>query len=337
MLLTRDKFRDSVFKRDKHKCVFCDNIAMDAHHIIERRLWSDGGYYLDNGASVCHHHHILCETTELSVEDVRDAAGIKKIIVPQHLYADQPYDKWGNPILPSGLRLKGDLFYDESVQKVLKQGNVLHLFTNQVKYPRTHHLPWSPGLTEDDRVIPSLDKFIGNRVIVTTKMDGENTSMYSDYIHARSIDGRSHISRDWVKQFHSTIAHNIPSGWRLCGENLYAKHSIAYSDLPSYFLAFSIWDDKNICQSWDDTVEWYKLLDVISVPVLYDGIYDEKLIRSLYNEKDWEQSEGYVIRVADAFPYSEFRQNVAKYVRRGHVQTVKHWMYGQQLEKNSLC
>ena len=55
-LLSRAEFRDSVFKRDKNKCVFCDKAAIDAHHIIERKLWNDGGYYLNNGASVCEEH-----------------------------------------------------------------------------------------------------------------------------------------------------------------------------------------------------------------------------------------------------------------------------------------
>lgn len=59
-LLTRDIFRESVFSRDNHKCVICGNPAKDAHHIIERRLFSDGGYYIDNGASLCEEHHIKC-------------------------------------------------------------------------------------------------------------------------------------------------------------------------------------------------------------------------------------------------------------------------------------
>jgi len=72
-LLTCDEFREAVFARDGHKCVFCGARAEDAHHIIERRLWPDSGYYLDNGASVCEKHHLDCEQTTISVEDVRAA------------------------------------------------------------------------------------------------------------------------------------------------------------------------------------------------------------------------------------------------------------------------
>lgn len=335
-LLTRDNFREGVFLRDNYKCVFCDKPAKDAHHILERRLWPDGGYYLDNGASVCEEHHLACERTAISVEDVRIAAAITKKVVPEHFYDDHIYDKWGNPVMEDGRRGKGELFYDESVQKVLKEGGVLSLFTSRVKYPRTNHLPWSPGVNDDDRVMKTLDNFIGRRVIVTKKMDGENTTMYSDHIHARSLDSKGGEDRAWVKQFWSTIAHDIPTDWRVCGENLWAEHSIHYSDLDSYFLGFSIWNDLNICLDWDESVQYFSLLNITPVPVIYDGIWDEKVIRDIEKTLQWDKDEGYVVRVADAFPYSKFKDSIAKYVRKGHVQTTKHWRAGRQFTPNEI-
>ncbi|CAM6053386.1 unnamed protein product [Sphagnum tenellum] len=175
ILLSRDAFREGVFARDGHKCVFCDIPADTVHHIIERRLWGEsGGYFLDNGASVCSAHHLQCEMTLIDVDEVRRACNIQKPILPDHLYDDESYDKWGNIILANGMRLRGELFYDESVQKILAQGNVLDLFTNRVKYPRTYHVLWSEGMHDDDRMHPNMDNFVGKRVIVTTKMDGEN-------------------------------------------------------------------------------------------------------------------------------------------------------------------
>lgn len=97
---------------------------------------------------------------------------------------------------------------------------------NRFKYPRTPHLPWSPGFTADDLRNKTTALFDGKEVVVTEKMDGENTTMYRDYIHARSVDGRSHPSRAWVKQLHGRICFDIPEGWRFCGENMYAQHSI---------------------------------------------------------------------------------------------------------------
>lgn len=335
-LLSRDAFREGVFARDNHICVFCDKPARDAHHILERRLWSDGGYYLENGVSVCEEHHIQCEQTVLSVEEAREAAGIRRKVVPEHFYDDHIYDKWGNPVLEDGRRGKGELFFDSSVQKILKEGGVISLFTSRVKYPRTNHLPWSPGVNDDDRVLHDLSVFEGKRVIVSKKMDGENTTLYSDHIHARSIDSRGGADRAWVKAFWAGIAHNIPEDWRICGENLWAEHSIHYTALPSYFLGFSAWNEVNECLSWDDTLLYFELLGITPVEVIYDGIWDEAKLRALEKTLAWDTDEGYVVRLAESFPYSKFKSSIAKYVRAGHVQTTKHWRAGRAFIPNGL-
>lgn len=334
-LLTRDQFREKVFARDNHKCVFCDNKAVDAHHIIERRLFACGGYHLNNGASVCEHHHLQCEMTLISVDDVRNACGITQKIVPPHLYDDHVYDKWGNEVITYGVRSIGELFFDESVQKILKQGNVLQMFSQYVKFPRTHHLQYSPGVHSDDRVISTMEHFKGKRCILSKKMDGENTTMYSNDIHARSIDGQSHPSQDWVKQYWSMFAHDMPERWRICGENLYAQHSIPY-ELDTYFMGFSVWNEYNVCLDWDQTLEWFQLLGITPVQVLYDGVYDEKKIRDICQSIDTTIDEGAVLRIADEIPYGDYRHKVAKWVRKGHVQTVKHWRYGQPIVPNKL-
>lgn len=321
-LLTRNQFRELVFLRDNYRCVICGADGMDAHHIMERRLFADGGYYLDNGATLCSEHHLKTESTELSCEEIRELAHIDTVVLPEHLYVDERWDKWGNMILPNGSRMRGELFYDESVQKILKP--VLGQFTKYVKYPRTYHLPWS-NATKDDKVLQNTDCFKGKEVVVTYKMDGENTTMYNDHIHARSIDGRNHPSRNWVKNLHSKIAWEIPNNWRICGENLYAKHSIGYSNLPSFSMVFSIWDGPT-CLDWSTTGEYASLLGLTTVPVRYRGVFDELLVRTLCESLDTDKHEGYVIRLASQFNLAGFRNSIAKYVRPNHVQTHGHWM-----------
>lgn len=313
ILFSRAEFREEVFKRDSFRCVICGNPAVDAHHIFERRLFTDGGYYLDNGASLCAQHHLEAERTILSCEEIRSKAGIKNVILPEHFYSDYNYDKWGNIILSGGMRLKGELFYDESVQIVLKEGGVLDLFRKYVKYPRTYYLPWCIPLKENDRIWNDDSNFLGKRVIVTLKMDGENTTFYSDYIHARSLEWRGHESRDWVKGLWSKVCYLLDENMRICGENLYAVHSIRYENLPSYFLVFSIWVD-NRCLSWDETVLYAKIIGLEIVPVIYDGIYDKAKIIAEFSKYE-KQHEGYVIRISDEFNYIDFRRSVAKFVR----------------------
>lgn len=319
-LLSRDEFRKQVFLRDGHRCVICGDPAQDAHHIMERRLWHDGGYYLENGASLCGEHHLQAEKTLLSCEEISQAAGITRVILPEHLYDDARYDKWGNVILPDGRRIRGELFDDESVQKILAAGGMLERFTRWVKYPRTHHLPWSPGrLTKDERTLRSTGAFLGRRVVVLTKMDGENFTLYRDYAHARAPEGQHRPWQDWVRNLQAQIGWEIPDGWRICGENLYARHTIAYQDLPSYYMAFAMYDQRNVCLSWGDTAAYAEMLGIPTPPVLYDGIWDEEAIQASFTGKTpySDDSEGYVVRLYDEFPFSQFRFAVAKYVREG--------------------
>lgn len=127
-LLDRESFKTQVFARSQGKCVFCGQPAIDAHHILDRKLWPDGGYYLDNGAAVCEKCHWACEKTHYSVEEVRSKAGIKKVVLPPGLSKHIVYDKWGNEILSLMVRKPGPLFQDDGVQKILMQAGLLHLF-----------------------------------------------------------------------------------------------------------------------------------------------------------------------------------------------------------------
>lgn len=210
--------------------------------------------------------------------------------------------------------------------------------SQRTKYPRTPHLPWSESATSDDKRLVDTGCFEGSDVVVTEKMDGENTTLYTDYIHARSLDSKHHPSRNWVKQLQGRIGYQIPEGWRICGENMYAQHSIAYDALESYFYVFSIWDETNRCLSWDDTVEWAQMLNLTTPPVLYRGTWSEEKVQEL--TFDPERMEGYVVRNTKGFAYQDFSRNIAKSVRANHVQTDEHWMHravvANQLKKDDV-
>lgn len=334
--LGRDGFAAAVFGRDANKCVCCDLPAVDPHHIIERKLFHDGGYYLGNGASLCEEHHMQAEMTMISVEELRRRAGISVAVIPGHMDPAEQMDKWGNPILKDGRRIKGEMFHTEQVQKILGKAGLLDTFVQYFKYPRTYHLQASPGASADDKILRSTTALAGRRVIVTKKMDGENTTLYPDYMHARSIDGRSHPSRNRVKQFHATIRSEIPDGWRICGENVTAVHSIRYENLKSPFLGFSIWDERNICRPWDETMEWFELIGIEPVEVVYDGIFDERHIVELSREIIASGDEGTVTRIADSITYQEFPSSFCKFVRENHVKTDSHWM-SQEVVENGFA
>jgi len=225
------------------------------------------------------------------------------------------------------------------------------------KYPRTFHFLWSENLQNDDRLIEGLGGLIGQEVIVSLKLDGENTSLMKDHIHARSIDSSDHLSRHWIKALHASIRYEIPPGWRICGENMFALHSIYYTELMSYFYVFAIFDEKNISLSWNEVEEFSDLLGLKTVPVLHRGKWDEETIKNCYTQKSacrgWEPKEnitefkdfrqkilngeeissfanetqeGYVCRVASSFSYNDYDKCIAKFVRKSHVRTSDFWM-----------
>jgi hypothetical protein len=138
-LLSRDEWRRRVLDRDHLRCVVCAAPATEVHHILERRLFTDGGYYLDNGASVCNEGsngcHLRCELGELTPQQVRTLSVITTEVVPPGLVLGPEYDKWGN-VYDNGVWYPGPLFADDGVQKVLRRTRRLYLF---------HHTPYAPG------------------------------------------------------------------------------------------------------------------------------------------------------------------------------------------------
>lgn len=211
------------------------------------------------------------------------------------------------------------------------------------KYPRTFHFPFSPGADKSDKILESLDAFEKpelQNVVTTIKMDGENTTLYHDYWHARSMTQNQHLSRNWLAAFHATIQHLIPPEIRICGENLYATHSIHYKNLPSYFQVFGIWEGDK-CWSWEDTEQFCQDMKLDTVPVLSKGRWQgqtatyhwfESLLKTNFMEDD---VEGIVVRLDKEIKLDEWPTQCAKMVRANHIQTDQHWM-SKPVQKNGL-
>lgn len=216
-----------------------------------------------------------------------------------------------------------------------------------VKYPKTPYLPWSDSVGWEDKKIISLDNFIGKEVVVTEKLDGERSSLYNNGMHARSINETYHSSRAWLKALQSMIAPQIVDGMRISGENVFAKHTIYYDRLSSYFYVYAIfengqllhWDDiEDLCKYFkyslkvrsNHTREQYQVFHLETAPVLYRGIWDEDKIKACYTGKSvfGDEQEGYVVRTVESFPESEFSSHVAKYVKKDFIPaTDSHWMH----------
>ena len=126
-LLSREAFKTAVRDAADGSCVLCGGAGSDAHHVLDRKLFPDGGYRLSNGAWVCGPCHWLCETTEIDVETVRRAAGIAAPALPPGVRPGQAVDKWGNVIEEDGTRTPGPLARDDGCRRALSKGGRLHL------------------------------------------------------------------------------------------------------------------------------------------------------------------------------------------------------------------
>lgn len=207
-----------------------------------------------------------------------------------------------------------------------------------MKYPKTFHLPWSKGIQSDDKVLHDLSCFHGLEIVVSEKLDGENTNLYTKYTHARSLDSVFNKTRSWVVNMHAGISHLIPENIQLSGENMWGEHSIRYEDnvLDGYFYLFSVWqhnENESICLHYDDVISYAQKLDLPMPKVLYRGVFDEKTLRSIANNIDTSICEGYVIRVVESFNSNDMKNCVSKFVREGHVQpNADHWL--KNVKKN---
>ena len=110
-LLTRDDFKRLCMERDNQKCRLCGfDKDLSVHHIIERKLWSDGGYYISNGITVCPRCHIQVEGCFVMPSVLWEKIGVKLHDVENlsYLYPDgcfeldTAYDKWMQEILYEG-------------------------------------------------------------------------------------------------------------------------------------------------------------------------------------------------------------------------------------------
>lgn len=202
-----------------------------------------------------------------------------------------------------------------------------------MKYPRTLHLPWSPGKTSDDKVanIESVIKLLENDIVITEKMDGECTTLGNQKMFARSQDSTGYGSK--TKQLWGTIRHLIESDEFIVGENIEYVHSLTYPKDIYFFQVFNIyyenyqntekpmwchWEDiENLCKSISECAK----VNLPTVPLLFKGRMSIEELKDF--TVDTKTKEGFVIRNMSSF--IDFQLNVFKWVRENHVTTNIHW------------
>ena len=171
-----------------------------------------------------------------------------------------------------------------------------------------HHFPDSArGPAQAD--LSELDA----ELVTTEKLDGGALTFTRDAVQTAQPWDRPATAL-WTM-----IAHHIPDHWRVCGESMWARRGIAYTDLPGVFIVHGIWDETDTLLGWDDTVDWAERLELPVVPVLYRGASLSEARAAWSRRRGRRDSEGYVVRRAGRIPAALLPQRLLCWVRPGHV------------------
>jgi len=198
------------------------------------------------------------------------------------------------------------------------------------KYSRTYHFPFSQGATNDDRIQANWKQLLGQELVMTEKLDGENTCVKDLGVFARSHAAPT--INPWAKNMLPIWERlkNDLSDLEIFGENLYGIHSIEYKRLTDYFFVFAIRQGEEWL-SWSEIEEYCFFFDLKAVPVIKIGLLNESEVLPLIESEIAKGStfggecEGFVFRNKNRFHVNDFSTNVLKYVRKNHVQTDEHW------------
>ncbi len=228
--------------------------------------------------------------------------------------------------------------------------NTIGIDTGIIKFPRTKHLVNLGSATRDDLLLSPSEqqKYLQSEVEVHEKVDGANLGFSINDQFKVIAQNRSHYvsSADhaqfkpldkWIAkhqiELESILEHETEI---LYGEWLYMKHSIAYTNLPDYFLAFDLFNRKTgRFLSRQELEQRLKSTTIQLVPLLakqkFKTLDEIKRLVQLPSQFYNGLVEGVYLRICDQTQ----TQHRAKIVRQdficGHNTTgqVRHWTHAQ--------
>ena len=219
------------------------------------------------------------------------------------------------------------------------------------RFPHTPHLAWlGEGTPRGDKVLrqADVDQLLSGVVVVEEKVDGANLGFSVDehgrlraqsrgsYVDTEAPSGQWKPLKRWLSTRQQTIAAALTSELILFGEWCYAVHSIRYTRLPDWFLAFDVFDRKR-GEFWSvgrrDRLA--AELDVATVPRLGQGHFDLTALRRFLDASRLTDGPAEGIYVRRETP--DRLEQRAKLVRPEFVQAIEtHWSK-RRVEPNHLA
>lgn len=185
---------------------------------------------------------------------------------------------------------------------------------NFVKFPSTPHLATLPGVEiRDNKVLTVQERraFLTQDLIIEEKVDGANLGISFDssgnmlaqnrgsYLELPS-SGQWRTLQDWLRLRTNVLFDTLNDQFILFGEWCYARHSVFYSRLPDWFLAFDIYDRQSsrfLSVPHRDTL--CRTIGVAQVPVIARGRFELEELANLIGKSALtdQPAEGIYVRL----------------------------------------
>lgn len=218
------------------------------------------------------------------------------------------------------------------------------------KFPSTAHIDILPGVSvRDDKILSDEEKdlFFSSKVIVEEKIDGANLGISFDSngdvrfqnrgnFLVPPFEGQWKLIDKWLYGKQDILFDYLGNDLILFGEWCYAKHSVYYSKLPDWFLAFDVFDKSS--ERFYSVNRRNNLVNNCSlspVPELVRGVFALSDLKQLLLKSRVTEGppEGIYLRIDDG-DWLKYR---AKLVRPAFVQLIEeHWTH-YKMEKNNLA
>ena len=223
------------------------------------------------------------------------------------------------------------------------------------RFPHTPHLVWlASGEPRDDKVLSATEaaELLRSEVVLEEKLDGANLGFSLDPAGALRAQNRGqYLTEPQAGQFarlpawltrHSiaiteALSEHVDSGLVLFGEWCAARHSVAYTRLPDWFLMFDVLETRT-GSFWSSTRRdaLASHLGLATVPQIGRGLYSlgqlEFLLTSRGSQFRDGPMEGILIRRENA----DCSEQRAKLVRPDFTQAIaEHWR-NRRIEWNRL-
>ena len=209
------------------------------------------------------------------------------------------------------------------------------------RFPHTPHLAWlGEGTPRDDKVLSDAEAaaLLDAPVLVEEKLDGANLGLSlapdgairaqnrGQYLVAPHTGQFSRLNA-WLAQRGATLCEVLGQNLILFGEWCAARHSVAYSALPDWFLLFDVYDRVEdrfwSAQRRDKLAARLGLHVVAQISAGRTSLRNlQKLLASTPSAYGGDVLEGLVIR-KDSLDWCDAR---AKLVRADFTQAIgEHW------------